>query len=370
MADWSWSIGPGASSPTPEPVAELASATGRTVTRRRRAASTAQFTLDGRSAEAIQIVDKVSDLWVWRNGVQMFRGRVVIPNDTVPATGHVASYTATDYRGMLAYRTVGDTDVELNDDQAAMVWSLIAASQARTGGNWGVTLGVIPDGTPRVRNFPAGKSLAEAIAEIADAEGGFDWEIDPELRLNIWSPTRGRLDPVTLDHGGLIAEVGVTGTTQGFGNVLLAFGSDQTTPVVAEDPGLVSDPRGRWELVDASPTVELQATLTERAPQRLAVALADASTVWARYAPGRWTGPDDLWLGDRVALVVNSGRLGVYSLEVEEITLVPGDDGSETITVGLTPSSRTTGREMLRAQQNDLKRRIRALELAVAHAAP
>ena len=376
MADWSWVIGPGASSGDPSPDRELGrDATGRVLTRRLRAASTAQFTVDARSAAALEIVDKVSDLWIWRDGVEMFRGRITIPDDTVSAK-HSTTYTATCYRGMMSTRTVGAADVSVTGEQAAIVWGLIAATQARPGGDWGIVPGLVPEGGPiRERNWPAGKSLADAIDELADVDDGFEWEISPDMRLNVWSPRRGSDDPVVLDYGGVVGQVRVTGDPTRFGNVVIATGSKETTPVVAEIPGITSDPRGRWELVDSSPTVVLQSTLVERAPARLVQALTDGVALSAQIATGtdagpRWSGPDDLWLGDAVRLVVNSGRLGEFDARAHEITLVPGDDGVETVTVGLTPGTRSTLAGAIASQRNDVRRRLRALELAAARPTP
>lgn len=371
MADWSWSIGPGASSLDSRPVRELVGATGRTVTRRTRAASTAQFTLDARSDEALEIVDKVSDLWVWRDGVRMFRGRITVPDDTVD-TRHSVTFTAMDYRGMMSTRTVGAAPVEFDQvDQAEIVWELVAATQARPGGDWGIVRGLVPaDPVLRDRLYPAGKSLADAIAEVADVEDGFEWEVSPELVLNVWSPRRGRINPIPLAYGTQIRRVSGTGSGTGFGNALIAVGSDETTPVVAEAPDVATDPRGRWEIVDASPTVKLQSTLAERAPARLVEALANAVPLTAEFAAGAWTGPGDVWIGDPVRLTVNSGRLGTFDGRVSEITLVPGASGSETVTVAITPNAHSTLEGAVAARRNELTRRLRALELAVATPTP
>lgn len=340
-ADWSFEVGPGASAPDSRPLRVLTSATHRRLTVRVDEHATATFTIDGRDEEAADITPLVTDLWVRRNGLLVFRGRITAANHTVTESQHSVAFTAVDYRGMLGYRTVGDAPVSFTaEDQADIAWELIDATQNSTGGDWGITPGVIPAGTPRDAMFPAGKSIRSAIDEIARLQGGFEWEIDPELQLNIWTPRRGSDTGVVLDFaGGAVSEVKQSLEPARFGNAVIVTGSGTGTvvPVLDETDDLPTDPRGRWELVESFPSVEEQTRLDERAPQTLAAASQFSAPFTVTLRPLRWDGRSHLWVGDIAGLRVGSGALTSERVRVAEISVTPGDDGTETVRLGLVP---------------------------------
>lgn len=335
MTIWRFAVGPGASSPDSRPLRELATAHGRVVTWRLNGHPVAQVSLDGRSGEAAEIVPLVSDLWVWRDGILMFRGRVTTAVHDVDTTRHGVQVTAIGYRGMLAYRTVGASEVVYTGvAQAAIAWDLIADSQARTGGDWGITQGLAPSGTPRDRTYPAGKDLLSAITELGEVDGGFEWEISPELELNVWTPRRGVDGGVVIDFGGVASAVSSTVAPDRFGTAVIVTGSEDTVPVADELDDLDGDPRGRWELVESSPTVTLQSTLDERAPETLASASRLAAPWQIRMAPGRWGGPGHLWLGDIAGLRVGSGALATSRVRIVEISITAGESGTDEVRLG------------------------------------
>lgn len=364
MAEWSWAIGPGASQLDPRPTRELgAAAYGRTITWRTRGHAVAQFSIDGRSEIAAEIEELATDLWCWRNQQLMFRGRITTMPDRLNATSHQLQVTAIDYRGMCGYRTLwNDPPAWTNTDQAEILWGLLDHSQSKPGGDWGITRGLIPAGTPRDR--PAGyyapaKNLLDAMTELGNVQGGFEWEISPEMELNVWSPRRGVVRTANLDFGGQVAEVEATTDPSRFGNAVIVTGGQDTLPVVEETDDLAADPRGRWEQTRSWASVTRQESLVERAPVVLAdsVALAAPLTVTFGTAQpaghvvdggnSRWTGPDMLWLGDVTPVRVNSGRLAGMPLmqRVMEMQITPGDSGTETVRVSLVPEVSEFGDE-------------------------
>ena len=136
-ASWIWAYGPGASSSPSKPARQLTAATGRVVTWRVAGHAFAQFSIDGRHDEAAGIVERRDDLWIWRNGTLMFRGRIVGAEDQIDQNKHRVQFLAVDYRGMLSLAAKVEPPVPTftSTDQAQIAWSLIEDWQALDGGN-------------------------------------------------------------------------------------------------------------------------------------------------------------------------------------------------------------------------------------------
>jgi hypothetical protein len=339
MPIWSLSVGPGASAATPQKERELTRAKGRLFTFRADGHAFAQFTINDRHEESASIVDKVSDLWVYRGDEFVFRGRVVDSQHTVTETEHQRQVQVIDYRGMLGRvaRVEPTVPSYTSVDPAQIAWQLIQHRQAQTGGDWGIVQGVGSSsgyGGRDLTTLIAGKSIGEAIDELLRREDGGEWAINPDLELDRWWPRRGADNGVVLDYGGLICKVSLSGAE--FGNAAVATGSNLTTPSVSATAGVGTDDRGRWTITEGFPSVEVQATLDAKA-----VWLRDeASTIERRwsveFSPGRWEGFDHVGVGDIVTFAISSGSLQVSTPHrVVEIQVAVGDDGDETVRAGL-----------------------------------
>jgi hypothetical protein len=123
MATWSWSIGPwkpGASTKTSlggGPVADIGSASARSLKLRLLDPSDATFTVLGTSAEAQLIEELITDVWVYRDGVSLFRGRVTKTTDTLKAGDTVYSFIKK--LGQMQ----GGFDFDIDDSLRANLWS-------------------------------------------------------------------------------------------------------------------------------------------------------------------------------------------------------------------------------------------------------
>lgn len=334
-AVWKFAYGPASGA---NPTRELTVASGRVVTWRVDGHPFAQFTLDGRHDEAIGIVERRDDLWVHRDGVLVFRGRIVGAEDRIDGDRHTVQFLAVGYRGLLSLAAKVEPPVPTwtGVDQAQIVWQLVDAWQALDGADWGITEGVgttsgqLRDETDLSAFTPVG----EAIDRIMRLDNGGEWDISPTLELDRWFPQRGGTVDVTLDYGGTIQSV--ERSLPEFGNVAGATGSQDTAPTLAEAADVASDERGRWTVAQGYPSIKRQATLDDKATWLL----DQVSTVefeWrATFSPRRWPGPSSLWIGDIATFSVKSGRIQVSGPHrVVELQAVPGEDGTETITVGL-----------------------------------
>lgn len=337
MTVWSWVLG--GPPPTGVRLRELTKARGRTVTFRLDAAATAQFTIDGRSDEAAGITALATDLTLYRDGTKLFRGRIGPEIDDISPNRHVSQFSFDDYRGMLGHRITGAAGASFPTLTAggAIALSLITTSQALSGGNWSITAGFgTATGTTRTLTVDPGKPVVESISELGRLDNGFEWEIDAELALNLWHPRRGASNGVVLDFRGLVAKVNRQLDPKDFANSELVTGKDGLTPVSSVTAGIATDPRGRWELSAGFPSIQDQPSLNAKGPW----VLNQVSTLRPIYRvvlrPGRWKGPSHIWLGDTVALAIKSGRLNLSTAHrVAEISVQPGEDGTETVALGL-----------------------------------
>lgn len=335
---WTWAAGPGASSSAPGAVRELVAATGRRVTWRTATYAFAQFELDGRSDDAQGLVERETDLWIYRDGVHLFRGRIVRIADSIDENRHTCSVYAVDYRGLLGLAAnVGATPPTYTAEaQGDVVWDLIDRWQATAGGDWGITDGEGAGGGDPIdeTDITPGTPVAEVIDQLAERIDGFEWEIDETLAVNRWYPQRGADNGTILDYGGLVSQVTVSTPT--FANAAVVTGSTSTTPTEAASADVATDPRGRWGMTASFPSVVQQSTLTAKANWIVQEGQNAAVEYTATLSAGRWGGRDHVWVGDTVELRVQSGRLQVSDLvRVAELSVACGDHGTETVTAGL-----------------------------------
>lgn len=338
-ADWQWVIGPASGGHDKA----LTTAKSRKVTFRLAAPSDAAFSLDGRTEAAGAIDELATDLHLIRDRRLLDRMRIAPSSDDVNDDSHTVAVAALDYREVLNRRRLylGDTLTWAATDQAEIAWQLISQTQARAGGQLGISKGVgNPTGMLRDRTYAPGDSIGEKVQELSDVIGGFDWAIVPrsasELALDIW-PQRGAARGVVLEYGGLVAKVQRAVDPGAYANAITETGDSGAVPVVTpevrEASDLASRAEGRWDAVFGT-DIQTQAALAERADWQLATAQVVQPTYTLTLKAGAWGGPDHIWLGDTVQVVVFSGRLQVDTmLRVYEINVVLDEDGNEAVAV-------------------------------------
>lgn len=339
---WTLSAGPASGSAA---VRELTKAKSRRFTARVDGAFDLQFSIDARQDEASTLVPLATDVWAWRDGVKMFRGRYCPAQGQLSPDVHTISIQCVDYRGLLVAmnRNVGVAGrfFAAGTDQAVIAWTLIHETQALTGGNLGITNGIgSSSATTRERTLEPFKPIGEDIAQMGRLDNGFEWEIDPDKALNRWYPTRGSVTNVVLDYGGLVSAAAWQIDPGRFANHVAVTGSEGLTPVTATSGTIGSDPRGRWELTEGSPSVINQATLTARAPALLAQTSVLDIDWQATLKPGVWNGPSHFWIGDTVKFAVNDGPWNFSDpYRIVEMQIAIGEDGQEDVTLSLVAAS-------------------------------
>lgn len=318
---------------------ELTGAQSRTFTARLAGPFEAAVTMSGRDPRAALIAELETDLVVYLNGTKRFRGRIGPTSDDVGEHAHSLQLAALDYRAVLDRRLIveGDTLAFAAVDQGTIAWNLIQTTQAKAGGNAGITLGTgTPTGVVRTKTFEAGKPIGEAIVQLGDLLNGFDWEIDPLLKLNVFYPNRGTVQPFVLDYGGTVNRARRAFDPGSFSNVTRSTGTQALNAENRVTAGIAADPKGRFESQHGFPDVLEQVTLAAKA-DFVQSGRSVLRPSWAvDLKPGAWQDPAQLWVGDTARLVVRSGRLAVNELQrVLSMAFTIGPNGDEKIAVVL-----------------------------------
>jgi hypothetical protein len=345
---WRWVVGPWNSGPE----RELIYANSRQVTFTNNAPATATFNLPGRTDEASSIIDGLTDLWVWADTHLVFRGRVTGTQDAISENVYTLSITATDYRGLLTRRLLAEGDSPSTDGKssswsmasyARIAWGLVALTQAKPGGNFGITQGVWqpdPDQVPsgyRVRTYDFGQEIGQAIDDLA-GDATFDYNIRPGsngtgLYMNLYYPARSFNSGKVLDLGGTVAGLTRATALSNWANVTRTSGSPDTTVGVNT---YTADPSGRFEQQIGYPDVVLQTTIASRAVADHSSWLTRQTSLSFDMRTGVINTLQDLDVGDTCLVVAKIGRLNINeNRTVSEVDFTIDDQGIASTRVGV-----------------------------------
>jgi hypothetical protein len=330
----------------------------RSMSLRLREPSSVSFRVNGEHPTAKLIREFDTDILVYRGTDPVFRGTVGAVNDTGDGTGYYMRVSAVDYRGRLERRVLKADAPFVGQDDTAIVTSLIGTVQGEVRGSMGLTVAGDTDPVARTVTFPAGETVAEAIDLLASLEGGFDWDVEPDLTLRTFRP-RGRNRGRVLDYGGALSGFAVSGDPRAFSNVVRVSGSGVAAAVRSD----LSVFRRRFETQIGLPLVDEQAVVDDFADRALEDGLGGWQTWELRLRQSNaiqaWGGLGDIGLGDTVRVVVRIGRLDVNELQrVQQITVLLDEDGREDVLLA------TRGRRREFTDRfREVNRRLSALEL-------
>ena len=353
MTAWSWSIGPwraGASAVAwlrtqGGPQRDLGTATARSLTIKLLEPSTAAVTVLGDSDEALILEELITDVWVYRDHVPLFRGRMASEStdDNLDEQGvHRVTAKFVDYRGVLDRRLRYSDRTWTNVEQATIVWDAISDAQAALGGDLGLTQAPGWAATGVVRPsviVKTGDYVGPFIATLARMSNGFDWDIDTDLQVWLYYPKRGKDvgAGATLDWGGVVAQARRSFDPSKYAQAIRQSGADGVAASTASAPDLATAPEGRWDAQFSDTNLTTADMVAQTALSNLASASLPVPTYTLTLAAGAWGGPAHLWVGDYVQVVIKSGRLNEQSwARVFElaISVDASDQESVTVTVG------------------------------------
>lgn len=173
-----------------------------------------EFTRSLNAADALSFTLPADDPFVTQANfapgareIHLYRDEVLMPGTGRLWRGDQTSLKSARFevRGwwsVLEHREVSEDLVYNNVDELQIAWNLIAFTQARTGGDLGITRGsATPAGVNRWVAYCLDQrdEIASAIADLAAAENGFDFEIGPDKVWRTWSPLRGSDTGINLN---------------------------------------------------------------------------------------------------------------------------------------------------------------------------
>jgi hypothetical protein len=263
-----------------------------------------QFSTRGDSVSASLIDELATDVWLYRGPILVQRFRVTSVEQTWDADGNDdVTVVATCYRRLIRKSHVRSELVFTQIAQDQIILDLIQHAQAATGGSLGITSGTLASGTLRDRIYPVGTNVFTAIVEFTQIDDGVEWNVNADLELDV-------RDRLSLPLRSMPVQLGVTArrltrpsNAEQFGNAAIAIGNPENTDaVIAEDPGLATDPRGRWERF-VSVTADTQQEVDDLANGLVVQAVSPLSTWIIEMEPDRYFLDAEYDIGDQITII-------------------------------------------------------------------
>lgn len=273
-----------------------------------------RFTTSGKS-ESAQLLDELAtDVWVYLDGVLEQRFRITEINQTWDENGNdTVDVSAICYRRIFSSRHVRTPLSFIGTSQGAIVFDLIVHAQAATGGDYGITLGDTGPTILRDREYEVGTNILQAILDFQTIEDPLAWEINGDLQLFITTPQAFPIRDIPIQLGFNASNMSRPSGTRNFGNVSVAVGdTESTVPVFEELPSLPTDPRGRWEILNAFPQIDRQDELQEQAEGILFGSRSPLAQWTITMDPARYFTDSKYETGDFVRVI--QPRSTVYSI--------------------------------------------------------
>lgn len=302
------------------------------------------FTMNGYDPALKYIVELVTDVWVYRNGVLMFRGRIASAGDQLDgeADTYTVNITAFDYREWLSRQLL----------QPSHKWSWKQQTQAQiikdmftycVSGQSGIhpTFTIDTSRMPTTKvNFDVtpGTSIKETLGTMA----GFGWQVFPNSSMGITlqaiSPYFYNYnDNFVLSFGGTISTIARTYDTGGYANSVVYTGDMNLAPIQSDVSGIASLLQGRLGLCLSNPAIIDKTHLASAAASAATAQLAVAPSWSCGLKPGAWQSSTDAWIGDICRFIVKKGRLAVdASYRITDIDLGINDDSTKADDVTMT----------------------------------
>jgi len=249
--------------------------------------STGRISISPSDVALPYITELVSDILYYRNNRLTFRHRVLNFDDTLDREGHTLSIQTVSYENLLKKRVLHNTYI-VTADQHDMAWDLIRITQMRQ------TLGITrasPARSGRGRRkvtIENGKTIYDAVDELASVENGFDWWIDADRRVHFQTPRRLLVHGFEWRWGRQVAEIDIDSKMADYSSSLYVMGASQETtipqgkdaagharpdkkyppphPVYIE---VTPRPYGRWEATFDLPDVVTKTSLTVQGRREL-----------------------------------------------------------------------------------------------------
>jgi hypothetical protein len=292
------------------------------------------------AAEVFGMTLGAVDLLVSRGGVDIWRGPLEGANGQIAAANSSLEFAAVGVAEILEKRHIPPGRSILATEQTQMAWQLIADTQAVPGGDLGIVAGLLPDSVARSKTWDTRTPVRQAIDELAQADGGFDYQIVPSgmgYRFDAFHPFQGSTaGAAVLEWGRNIASVSFVQDASQVRNYVWAIGQNQIS-IDADDTASQGVYRLREEVVttgDSNDVIYLGDVA------RGAVVPAPPTVPRLTLIPGAPDASlDQLGLGDVVVVSIRRGWVqidGLYRIDQIDVS-IPDQGGAEQLDVTVAP---------------------------------
>jgi len=298
-----------------------------------------EFRFSLSSIDLINYVDPVSQLKeglteavLLRNGVPIFTGPIW--NITCTSNDKILKCVAQDVASYLKHRNIVTATKFTKKRFAAAAWKLIQDTQARSYGDLGITLGLDavtnPTGTFSYA-AKSGKTIYNAIDDLAKGTNGFDWEINTARQLMMYYPRIQTSSLLTLEYGGNIKNYSVQGMGAYVANEVFARGGNKIVSSTYSDPASQAF-YGLRQLSVSNSNAKSKAKLDALARGNLNLR-KNPRLVPQLTVDSEMVNPfeGDIWFGNLVNTVINDGWVqfnGIMRCSGFQLTI--GKHGDET----------------------------------------
>jgi hypothetical protein len=299
------------------------------------AGASCQMVILGHAPEAKVIDELVTDLWLLGDFPMRYRVWAVWQDFDEHGDDRI-SFQAVTYERLLNRRYVGAGGLlYTNVDVGTVLWNAIQHTQAKVGGNWGITAGTLTTGILTSIDWLPGENIGAKVEEMMKAHNCY-WRINENKQLNVYA----RADTVPIVEpimwGVNARSIQRASGGEGFANSIYGSGSSDTTPLFATHADIATDPRGLWEAAISRPNETIQTELTHSVEGELALRYQGLSRWNVTYVTEHWVGASRCRPGDKATLIVPRTLAGPItppaSVQVECISMsfqFTGDGGLE-----------------------------------------
>lgn len=372
-------------------ISEILGARGRRLELTWNSASVLTFTLDTANPVTAAIRELETDVYAWRwdertgRDVLMFRGVVAQAEHEWTEQTATVNYKCHDYLAMFGRRFL-TSDIPtyfLATDQDDIVAGFLDAAinvRATSGASFapGSFLPLTrylanDDGTERAlsqvtrdRSYLGGQNLGEALTNLANVIGGFDFDcwprsdVDNVDRLRIWFPYRGQIrDDFALVYGDTVAVLTRTTNSATYGNYWRVLGNAGADDVQLSAENWNADANdvartavGLWMSQDNAADVSDVTTLQERADGDVALNGVMVPSYSVQLRPGAYSyGVPNM--GDTVPLRISAEGYRDHSdVRVIGIAYVINTDSDEDIELTVGRPSQSLGDYLTQADRD------------------
>jgi hypothetical protein len=294
-------IGPSSGSVPTQPVTSFGSAAGQLNIDL--AGASAMMVILGHTPEAKVIDELVTDLWLLGDFPMRYRVWAVWQDFDEHGDDRI-SFQAVTYERLMNRRVIGAGGLLYNTtDVGTILWNAVQHTQAKVGGDFGITVGSIATGVTASIDWAPGENLGARIEELMVTAGCY-WEIDDNKQLNVYerAATIPIIEPIMWGINARFMQRASAGV--GFANSVYMSGSPETTPVFATHADIATDARGLWEIAVGQPNQTSQAGVTAAADGELDLRYQGLSRWNVTYVTEHWVGASRIRPGDKAKLIV------------------------------------------------------------------